>query len=91
MFRIARLIDWIISSHPGIILVSSSNLLPEPYCTISMIFIVPESRVISNIIGMLIGILSAWNCAHVEDRISLVLSALRIIREITRGVGLHSY
>ena len=56
-----------------------------------MIFIVPESRVISNIIGMLIGVLSAWNCVHVEDRISLFLSALRIIREITRGVGLHSY
>lgn len=74
MFRIARLIDWIISSHPSI-LVSSSNLLPEPYCTILMIFIVPESRVISNIIGMPIGVLSAWNCVNVEDRINLFLSA----------------
>jgi len=91
MFRIARLIDRIISSNPRIILVSSSNLLPEPYCTILMIFIVPESRVIGDIIGMLIGVLSAWNCMHVKHRINLFLGAIRIIREIIRSVGLHSY
>ena len=91
MFRIARLIDWIISSHPRIILVSSSNLLPEPYCTILVIFIIPESRVIGDIIGMPIGVLSTWNCVHVKDRINIFLSALRIIREITQGAGLHSY
>jgi hypothetical protein len=75
---IAGFIDRIVASNPWIRLVVRGDLLPEPYCTVLEVLVVPECGVFGTAIAVPVGILATWKRMHVENRVYIVLGTLGI-------------
>src|SRR5258708_26426697 len=71
--RIGRLIDGVIASHPGVILVASSDCLPQMNDSILEVLVLPEKRLVGRIIAMPILVLVARQSMQVDNGVDLLL------------------
>jgi len=57
--RVTWLVDWVVTSYPSVVLVTFSDLSPEPDDTILVVFVVPEAGVVGNVVRVPVRVLSA--------------------------------
>ena len=93
VFRVTGLVDGVEASYPSVILVSSSDLLPQPDCAVLVIFIFPEHGMTCRIVRVPVWILRAWHGMHVQDCVYFLLRALGVLvsareAQIRRGSSL---
>lgn len=74
--RITWLVDRVVAGYPGIVLVTFGDLSPEPNDTILVVLVVPESGVVSNIVRVPVGVLTARRRVKVQNCVDFVLRAL---------------
>lgn len=70
-----RLVQRIVTSYPCVVLVSRSDLLPQPYGSILMVLEIPKRGVAATRVRMPIRILSSGGGVHVQNRVDLVFRA----------------
>jgi len=65
----------LVASHPRVFFVPCRYLLPQPDCPILMIFVDPESCVVSRVIRMPVHVLTSRSRVHVKYGIDAIFRA----------------